>query len=32
VVWVHGDWAMIDGDGHWFLLGRSDDTLKANPL
>ncbi len=27
-VWVHGDWAMRDGDGHWYLLGRSDDTLK----
>lgn len=27
-VWVHGDWALLDGDGHWFLLGRSDDTLK----
>lgn len=28
-VWVHGDWAMVDGDGHWFILGRSDDTLKV---
>jgi len=27
-IWVHGDWALIDRDGHWFLLGRSDDTLK----
>ncbi|MGE0883955.1 MAG: AMP-binding protein [Blastocatellales bacterium] len=27
-VWVHGDWAMVDADGHWFILGRSDDTLK----
>ncbi len=27
-VWVHGDWAMRDSDGHWFILGRSDDTLK----
>jgi acetyl-CoA synthetase len=27
-VWVHGDWAMIDPDGHWYILGRSDDTLK----
>jgi acetyl-CoA synthetase len=27
-VWVHGDWAMIDADGHWYILGRSDDTLK----
>jgi acetyl-CoA synthetase len=27
-IWVHGDWAMIDEDGHWSILGRSDDTLK----
>ena len=27
-LWVHGDWAMVDDDGHWFILGRSDDTLK----
>jgi acetyl-CoA synthetase len=27
-VWVHGDWATVDGDGHWRILGRSDDTLK----
>jgi acetyl-CoA synthetase len=27
-VWVHGDWALVDGDGFWFLQGRSDDTLK----
>ena len=27
-VWVHGDWAMVDADGHWYILGRSDDTLK----
>ncbi len=27
-VWVHGDWALVDDDGHWFILGRSDDTLK----
>lgn len=27
-VWVHGDWAEIDEDGQWFILGRSDDTLK----
>ncbi|HEY3807665.1 MAG TPA: AMP-binding protein, partial [Kofleriaceae bacterium] len=26
-VWVHGDWASVDGDGFWFLHGRSDDTL-----
>lgn len=28
-VWVHGDWAEIDGDGQWFIRGRSDDTLKV---
>ena len=27
-VWVHGDWALIDEDGQWFIFGRSDDTLK----
>ena len=27
--WVHGDWAMIDQDGYWFIQGRSDDTLKV---
>jgi acetyl-CoA synthetase len=26
--WVHGDWAAIDGDGLWYILGRSDDTIK----
>ncbi len=28
-IWVHGDWAMRDEDGHYFILGRSDDTLKV---
>ena len=28
-VWRHGDWAKIDEDGQWFLLGRSDDTLNV---
>jgi acetyl-CoA synthetase len=28
-VWVHGDWAAVDGDGQWYILGRSDDTLKV---
>ncbi|GAC1478134.1 MAG: AMP-binding protein [Candidatus Dormibacteria bacterium] len=28
-VWVHGDWAMVDEDGLWFILGRSDDTIKV---
>jgi acetyl-CoA synthetase len=27
-LWIHGDWAEIDADGHWFIHGRSDDTLK----
>lgn len=27
-VWAHGDWAKRDDDNHWFILGRSDDTLK----
>ncbi len=27
-VWVHGDWAAIDEDGQWYVLGRSDDTIK----
>lgn len=27
-VWVHGDWALIDEDGQWYLRGRSDDTIK----
>jgi acetyl-CoA synthetase len=28
-VWVHGDWALIDPDGYWYIQGRSDDTLKV---
>jgi acetyl-CoA synthetase len=28
-VWVHGDFAMQDSEGHWYILGRSDDTLKV---
>lgn len=28
-VWVHGDWAAIDRDGLWYILGRSDDTIKV---
>ena len=27
-VWVHGDWAAVDADGLWYILGRSDDTIK----
>jgi acetyl-CoA synthetase len=26
-VWVHGDWAAVDADGLWYILGRSDDTI-----
>lgn len=28
-VWVHGDFAAIDTDGFWYILGRSDDTIKV---
>ena len=28
-VWVHGDWAAIDDHGLWYILGRSDDTIKV---
>jgi acetyl-CoA synthetase len=27
-IWVHGDFAAIDSDGMWYILGRSDDTIK----
>ncbi|MBM3764535.1 MAG: AMP-binding protein [Acidobacteria bacterium] len=27
--WRHGDFAEIDADGHWFIHGRSDDTIKV---
>ena len=27
-IWYHGDWALVDEDGFWFLHGRSDDTIK----
>lgn len=27
-IWVHGDLAMRTKDGHYFILGRSDDTIK----
>ncbi|MBW8011017.1 MAG: AMP-binding protein [Chloroflexi bacterium] len=26
--WVQGDWAAKDNDGLWYILGRSDDTIK----
>lgn len=28
-VWNHGDWAVKDEDGHWYLRGRADDTIKV---
>ncbi len=28
-VWVHGDFAAVDEDGMWYILGRSDDTIKV---
>lgn len=28
-VWVHGDWAITDEEGFWYILGRSDDTIKV---
>ncbi len=28
-VWVHGDFAVVDTDGQWYILGRSDDTIKV---
>lgn len=26
-IWVHGDWVRKDKAGHWFISGRSDDTI-----
>ena len=28
-LWVHGDFAVVDHDGFWYILGRSDDTIKV---
>lgn len=28
-LWTHGDFAAIDDDGLWYILGRSDDTIKV---
>lgn len=28
-IWTHGDWAVVDDDGFWYIRGRSDDTLKV---
>ncbi|MFW9805106.1 MAG: AMP-binding protein [Candidatus Thorarchaeota archaeon] len=27
--WIHGDFAAIDSDGLWYILGRSDDIIKV---
>ncbi|MFO8100344.1 MAG: AMP-binding protein [Salinibacter sp.] len=27
--WVHGDFAAVDADGLWYILGRSDDTINV---
>ncbi len=29
-LWVHGDWVKKDTDGNWYILGRSDDTIKVS--
>jgi acetyl-CoA synthetase len=28
-VWRHGDWAIVDDDGQWFLFGRSDEAINV---
>jgi acetyl-CoA synthetase len=28
-IWTHGDFAMVDSDGQWFILGRSDDVINV---
>jgi len=28
-VWAHGDFAAVDSDDMWYILGRSDDTIKV---
>ena len=28
-VWRHGDWAMVDDGGQWFLFGRSDEAINV---
>ena len=28
-MWRHGDYALIDADGQWFLRGRSDDVMNV---
>ena len=28
-LWYHGDFAVVEDDGLWYILGRSDDTIKV---
>lgn len=28
-VWYHGDWAVVDADGQWFLQGRADESFNV---
>jgi acetyl-CoA synthetase len=28
-MWYHGDWAIVDEDGHWFLHGRADESMNV---
>jgi acetyl-CoA synthetase len=28
-VWYHGDWAIVDADGYWFLHGRADESFNV---
>ncbi|MBY8857326.1 AMP-binding protein [Nocardia sp. CA2R105] len=28
-IWCHGDYARADGDGQWYILGRSDDVMNV---
>ncbi|HET7399103.1 MAG TPA: AMP-binding protein [Intrasporangium sp.] len=28
-LWRHGDYAVVDGDGQWFIRGRSDDVMNV---
>lgn len=28
-IWTHGDFALVDDDGQWFILGRSDDVMNV---
>ncbi|MGW1026776.1 AMP-binding protein [Streptomyces sp. NPDC002577] len=28
-MWRHGDYALVDGEGGWFILGRSDDVMNV---